>query len=161
VPPRPAGAGILGMLGPMADAAAPLPLDLGDFDAVGVMSTVVIGVRSHALLEGVDAVATVTAPDGWHRLQVAARSSGHVVLHVRYTPLSASRLHNVVLALEGRGWQPAEDAEGATRTFPPGTAPSEAAFEALAVLTVGGAPADVRHVTAVDGSGGPVALGSA
>jgi hypothetical protein len=142
----------------MADAAAPLTLDLGDFDAVGVASSIVVGLRSHAVMSGADAVATVTAPSGWHTVQVVARGSGHVVVRVSYAALSPSRLHNVATALERRGWHLDEDAEGATRTFPPGSEPSDAAFEFLAALTVAGAPTDVRSVSTVAADGGPVAL---
>jgi hypothetical protein len=106
-----------GMLGAVPDAAEPIALDLSDFDAVGVVSSVVVALRSHAILA-----------------EVAA-------------------------ALERRGWQPDEDREGATRTFPPGSEPTDAAFEVLAALTAAGAPAGVRAVTAVDAKGDPVSIG--
>lgn len=133
-------------------------LDLGDFDAVGVATDVIVALRTHAITAGVDAAATVGAPPGWQRLVATARSSGHIVLAVRYSDLSRSRWNNVAGALEQRGWQLDDDGEGATRRFPPGTDASEAAFEALSAATLAGAPADVRTVTAVDGAGAPVDL---
>jgi hypothetical protein len=121
----------------------------------------VVALRAHAILTGTDALATVTAPPGWHGVKVAARPGGHVVVGVRYTPLTPSRWHNVAAALNTRGWQPDEDDEGATRTFPPGSEPTDAAFEVLATLTAAGAPAGVRQVTAFDGDGSPVPLDQA
>ena len=138
---------------------APLPLDPSDFDAVGVLADVVVALRVRSIEADVDAAATISAPDGWHRVVVTARSSGHVVVAVRYTELSTSRWHNVAEALARRGWQTDEDGEGATIRFPPGTEPTDAAFEALAALAASGAPVDVRTVTAVDGGGDPVPLG--
>jgi hypothetical protein len=140
--------------------AAPLALDLADFDAVGILGEVVVALRVHSIEADVDAAATISAPDGWHRVVVTARSSGHVVVGVRYTELSTSRWHNVAEALARRDWQLDEDEEGATIRFPPGTEPTAAAFEVLAALTLAGAPADVRRVTAVDGRGQAVALGT-
>jgi hypothetical protein len=137
----------------------PLVVDPADFDAVGVLSDVVVALRVHSIEADVDAAATVSAPDGWHRVVITARSSGHVVVGVRYTELSTSRWHNVAEALARRDWQLDEDQEGATVRFPPGTEPTEAAFEVLAALTLGGAPTEARTVTAVDGNGAPVALG--
>ena len=136
-----------------------LRLDLGDFDAVGVTTDVVVALRVHAIEHGCDAAATVDAPAGYQRLVVTARPSGHVVLGVRYSDLGRSRWNNLADALEQRGWQLDDDGEGATRRYPPGSGASEAAFEALAAVTLAGAPADVRTVTAVDGNGDPVALG--
>lgn len=143
----------------MATDPAPLPLDPADFDAVGVLGAVVVALRVHAIEAGTDAAATVSAPDGWHRVVVTARSSGHLVVGVRYSDLTTSRWHNVADALARRGWQLDEDQEGSTVRFPPGTEPTDAAFEALAALTLAGAPAVVRTVTAVDGHGRAVALG--
>jgi hypothetical protein len=142
----------------VADVPLPLRLDLGDFDAVGVAGDVVVAVRSHAIEHGLDVAATVSAPGGWHRVVVTGRSSGHVVLGVRYGSLTASRWHNVARALAGRGWDLDDDEEGATRRYPPGTEPSTVAFELLAVAALAGAPSDVRHVTALDAHGTPVAL---
>jgi hypothetical protein len=139
-------------------APAPLPLDLRDFDVLGVATAAVVALRAHAIGSGVDAAATVAAPDGWHRVVVTARSSGHVVLSVRYDELSMSRFHNIAGALERRGWDRDEDGEGATRRYPPGTEATDAAFELLAVVPLAGAPAGVRTVTAVDGNGAPVDL---
>jgi hypothetical protein len=139
-------------------AGAGRELDLADFDAVGVAADIVVALRAHAIGSGADAVATVPAPGGWHRVNVTARSSGHVVLSVRYTHLTASRLHNVALALAKRGWDLDEDGEGATFRLPPGSEPTAAAFEVLAAATVGGAPAEVRLVTAVDAEGTPISL---
>jgi hypothetical protein len=139
-------------------AAAPLAVDLADFDAVGILAAAVVALRVRSIEADTDAAATIDAPDGWHRVVITARSSGHVVVAVRYTPLSASRWHNAAEALARRGWQLDEDQEGATVRFPPGTEPTDAAFEALAAATVAGAPADVRQLTAVDGAGAPVDL---
>ena len=143
----------------MADGSQPLRVDLADFDAVGILSDVVVALRVRSIEADVDAAATASAPDGWHRVVVTARSSGHVVVGVRYSDLSTSRWHNVAEALARRGWQLDEDGEGSTIRFPPWTEPTDAAFEILAAATVAGAPADVRSVTAVDGRGDPVTLG--
>lgn len=139
-------------------APEPVALDLGDFDAVGVAADVVDVVRRHAIESGGDVAATVSAPEGWHRVVVTGRRSGHTVLSVRYSPLSRSRWHNVSTALAVRDWDVDDDHEGATFRAPPGTEASAVAFELLAVVSVGGAPTDVRHVTAVDAEGRPVAL---
>jgi hypothetical protein len=136
----------------------PLTLDLADFDAVGVMSDVVLAVRSHAISSGADAVAFVSAPEGWHQVAVTGRRSGHLVLSVRYTELTPSRRHNVARALARREWQLDDDGDGATVRFPPGTDASAPAFEVLAVLTLAGAPKDVRRVRALDAAGEPLAL---
>ena len=136
----------------------PVRLDLGDFDAVGVAGDVVLTVRSHAIEHGLDVAATVSAPDGWHRVVVTGRPGGHAVLGVRYGELSASRWNNVAKALAGRGWDLDDDEEGATRRYPPGTEPSTVAFELLAAATLAGAPSDVRQVTALDAHGAPVTL---
>ena len=138
--------------------AAPLAVDLADFDAVGILGAAVVALRVRSIEADTDAAATIDAPEGWHRVVITARSSGHVVVAVRYTPLSTSRWHNAAEALARRGWQLDEDQEGATMRFPPGTEPTDAAFEALAAATVAGAPADVRTMTAVDGAGAPVDL---
>jgi hypothetical protein len=142
----------------MAPLPAPLVLDLDDFDAVGVAGDAVIALRVHAIERDTDAAATVAAPGGWHRVVVTARQSGHVVLSVRYGELSLSRWNNVAAAIAKRGWDLDEDGEGATRRFPPGTEPATVAFELLAALTLSGAPAGPRTVTAVDGRGEPVDL---
>lgn len=126
-------------------------LDLGDFDAVGVASHLVDTVRQQAIEASRDVAATVSAPDGWHRVVVTGRQSGHVVLVVRFSELTSSRWHNVERALSDRGgWDPDDDGEGVTRRYPPGTEAATVAFELLAILTVGGAPADTRTVT-IDG----------
>ena len=70
-------------------------LDLDDFDAIGVAAGVVDAVRRHAIESGVDVAATVSAPEGWHRVVVTGRRSGHAVLSVRFGELSRSRRHNV------------------------------------------------------------------
>lgn len=133
-------------------------VDLGDLDAVGIAGEVVAAVRRHAIEAAVDTVATVTAPPGWHRVLVTARRSGHVVLAVRYEPLTSSRLHNVARHLEQRDWQLDEDQAGATRRYPPGTEATVVAFELLAAATLAGAPVDTREVTAIDATGVPVPL---
>lgn len=144
----------------MPPEPTPVALDLGDFDALGVAAAVVDAVRSNAIERELDVAATVSAPDGWHRVVVTGRRSGHLVLSLRYDQLSPSRWHNVAGALAKRGWDLDDDRDGATYRFPPGTEASAAAFELLAVLVTGGAPTDVRQATAVDASGNPVSLGS-
>jgi len=136
----------------------PVELDLGDFDAVGVAAEVLVILRIHAIEHGVDAAATFAAPDGWHRIVATARDSGHIVLAVRYGDLSLSRWNNVAGALAKRGWDLDEDAEGATRRYPPGTETTTAAFELLAALTCAGAPTGARQVSAVDGHGEAIDL---
>jgi hypothetical protein len=89
---------------------------------------------------------------------VGARAGGHLLLGIRYDGLTASRRHNVAGALAQRGWQLDEDDDGVTLRFPPGTDASTAAMEILSVLTLAGAPSDVRRVTAVDANGATVAL---
>ncbi len=137
---------------------APVALDLSDFDAVGIVTEVLVTLRAHTMTTSADTAATVSAPDGWHRVVMTSRESGHVVLGVRYEPLSTSRLKNVADALAGRGWQLDDDGEGATIRFPPGTDATTPAFELLAALTVSGAPSDVRSITATDRAGTPVDL---
>jgi hypothetical protein len=142
----------------MATDPAPVALDLGDFDAVGVAADVVDVVRRHAIESGHDVAATVSAPDGWHRVVVTGRRSGHTVVGVRYSDLTRSRWHNVGRALAERGWDLDDDEEGSTRRYPPGTEASTVGFELLAAVSVAGAPTDVRQVTAVDATGAPVPL---
>jgi hypothetical protein len=142
----------------MPSEPEPVSLDLGDFDAVGIATEIVHSVRSHAIERSVDTTASVSAPDGWHRLIVTALPSGHVVLSVRHTELSESRRNNVASALARREWQLDEDDDGATRRFPPGVDAADPAFEILATLTLSGAPTDVRQATAVDATGTPVTL---
>ncbi|HEY6530841.1 MAG TPA: hypothetical protein VIY72_00960 [Acidimicrobiales bacterium] len=134
-------------------APEPLMIDLSDFDAVGVLSDVVVTLRAHVMATDNDAAATIDAPAGWHHVVVTAKPGGSTVLVVRYGELSLSRLRNVADALHGRGWQLDEDGEGATLRQPPGTAATDAAFEALAVLGTAGAPTTPRAVTAVDSRG--------
>jgi hypothetical protein len=136
----------------------PVAIDLSDFDAVGIAADIVDAVRRHAIQSEGDVAATVSAPEGWQRVVVTGRRSGHVVLSVRYSELSRSRWHNVAGALAKRGWDLDEDREGATNRIPPGTEASAAAFELLAAATLTGAPTDVRQVTAVDASGKAVPL---
>lgn len=136
----------------------PLMLDLGDFDAIGVTTELVITLRVHAIEHETDAAATVSAPEGWHRLVITARHSGHVVLGIRYSDLTRSRVHNLSRALHQREWDLDEDDDGVTRRYPPGTEATTAAFEILTALTLAGAPSDTRQVTAVDGSGAPIDL---
>jgi hypothetical protein len=133
-------------------------VDPGDFDAVNVLLSVVVALRSHAIRAGVDAAAPLAAPPGWHTLVITARSSGHVVLATRYEGLTPSRRHNVGRALTAQGWDDDEDGDGATRRFPPGSPPADAAFAALGALTVAGAPSTPRSLRAVDSRGAPVDL---
>lgn len=145
---------------PMADPT-PLPLDLTDFDAVGVAADVVVAVRVHAIEHQVDTSATISAPESWHRVMVNCSPSGKVLLRVRFVDLTTSRANNVSKALLGQGWQTDEDRDGASRRYPSGTDATAVAFDVLAALTLGGAPSDVRTVTASDRDGRPVALGPA
>jgi hypothetical protein len=133
-------------------------LDPGDFDALGVMTSVVETLARHTAEVGRDTAATVSAPPGRHRLTVTARPGGHVVLAVRYDELTTSRRNATAIALRRAGWDDDADHDGATRRLPPGTSPADAAFEALSVLTLAGTPAAVRTVTAVDATGTPVPL---
>ena len=142
----------------MAPEARPASIDPGDFDAIGVMTEIVVSLRIYAIEHGRDIAATVSAPPGRHTLTMAARPGGHVVLGVRYDDLSLSRRNVMADALARRAWDLDEDTEGATRRYPPGTEPATIAFEALAVLTLGGTPADPRTVSAVDSSGSSVQL---
>lgn len=133
-------------------------IDLDDFDAVGVLAEVVVDLRQHVLLNGIEASATVSAPDGWHRVVINAKGGGSSVLVVRFNELSSSRLRNVADALSGRGWQLDEDREGATLRQPPGTTATDVAFEVLAALGAGGAPHQLRSVDAQDADGTPIGL---
>lgn len=144
----------------MPSEPTPVVLDLADFDALGVATALVDVVRSHAIERELDVAATVSAPDGWHRVVVTGRRSGHLVLSLRYDELTRSRWHNVAGAVAKRNWDLDDDGEGSTCRFPPGTEASAAAFELLAVLVLGGAPADVRHATALDATGNPISLRS-
>jgi hypothetical protein len=133
-------------------------IDPGDFDSFVVVADLVVALRRHTMDRGVDVIASVSAPPGRHELRIVARPGGHVVLAIRYDDLTLSR-HNVLAeALHQRGWDTDEDREGATRRFPPGTEHTAVAFEVLEVITLGGAPAEPRDVTAVDATGTPVAL---
>ncbi len=137
----------------MADAPAPVPLDLTDFDAVGVVSDVVVSVRAHAIENEVDASAEVSAPHGWHRVMINCSASGKTVLRVRFVDLTKSRANNVSKALVESGWQTDEDQDGASRRYPSGTESIAVAFDALAAVSLGGAPSDTRLVAASDRSG--------
>lgn len=142
----------------MAPESRSASIDPGDFDAIGVMTDIVVSLRRHAIEHGLNVAATVSAPPGRHPLSMAARSSGHVVLGVRYDELTRSRRNVMADALSRRAWDLDDDVEGATRRYPPGTEPTTIAFEALAVLTLGGTPAEPRTVSAVDSSGSSVEL---
>lgn len=135
-------------------------IDLDDFDAVGVLSEVVVDLRQHVMLQSRDASATVSAPEGWHPVVINAKGGGSSVLVVRFNELSASRLRNVADALDGRGWQIDEDREGATLRQPPGTTATDVAFEVLSALGAGGAPHEPRTVEARDADGTPIELTS-
>ena len=138
---------------PVVPDPEPVLVDLSDFDAVGIVSEILVSLRAHTMQTSADSAATVSAPAGWHRTVMTSRESGHVVLGVRFESLGASRLNNVADALARRGWQLDDDGEGATVRFPPGTDATTPAFELLAVATLSGAPDDVRSVTATDGTG--------
>jgi hypothetical protein len=133
-------------------------IDPNDFDAVGVMADVVVTLRRHAMEQQSDVVATVSSPPGRHRLKVTARAGGHVVFSVRFDELTNSRRNVIAEALARRDWDLDEDGEGATRRYPPGTEHTTVAFDALAVLTLAGAPGERRTVTALDAGGHPVEL---
>ncbi len=136
----------------------PLTIDPADFDAVGVLSDAVVNLRAHTMTTDKDVAATISAPEGWHRVVATNKPGGSTVLVVRFGELSMSRLRNVADALHRRGWQLDEDGEGATLRQPPGTPATDVAFEVLAALTVAGAPSDPRTATAVDADGSPVDL---
>lgn len=133
-------------------------IDLDDFDAVGLLAEVVVDLRQHVMINRVEAAATLSAPDGWHRVVCNVKGGGSTVLVVRFADLSASRLRNVADALDGRGWQLDEDREGATLRQPPGTTATDVAFEILAAAGAAGAPRGVRTVEARDSDGGAVEL---
>lgn len=134
-------------------------VDLADFDAVGILTDVVTALRAYAIEHDTDAAATLAAPAGYQRVVLTARRSGHVVVGIRFSELGRSRWNNLADALDRRGWDPDADHEGATARFPPGTSPSDAAFEVLAVATLAGAPTGPRTLSALDGGGRTVSLG--
>src|SRR3954451_10740016 len=68
----------------MTTAAEPVLLDLGDFDAVGVATDVVMDLREAAFRTEQDAGVAISAPEGWHGLVLTAKGGAHVVLAVRY-----------------------------------------------------------------------------
>jgi hypothetical protein len=142
----------------VTDPIAPLVVDPSDVDAVGLLGDAVLALRQHALMEGAAAIATVHAPEGWHRVVLTCQPGGHTVLAVRYGDLTRSRANNVGTWLERRGWQVDEDGAGARRRLPPGTDATMAAMDALAVVTAAGAPSDPRTVSAVDADGTPIDL---
>ena len=142
----------------MTSVPGPATIDPGDFDAIGVVTDIVIALRRHVMDHAVDATASVSAPPGRHVLRLTARPGGHAVLGVRFDELSRSRRNVLAEALHKRGWDDDADGEGATRRFPPGTEATTVAFEVLAVLTLGGTPPEPRTVTASDASGAPVEL---
>jgi hypothetical protein len=119
----------------------------------------VLSLRQAAFERQKDIEAVISAPPGRHELRVVARSGGHVVFAVRFDELTNSRRNVMADALARRGWDPDEDGEGATFRYPPGTDYTSVAFDALAVLTLGGAPASERTVAAHDATGEPVELG--
>lgn len=134
-------------------------LDPDDLDAVGVVTDAIVDLRAHAMATERAAIATVAAPEGWHRVTVQAMPGGHTVLGVRYVDLTKSRTNNVAEALDRRGWQLDEDGQGATHRHPPGTDAMTVAFEILTVVSAAGSPKTPRKVTAVDADGTPVPLG--
>lgn len=138
--------------------STPLLLDLADFDAVGIATDIVIAVRRHAIERRVDASAAISAPETWHRVMVNCSSTGKTLLRVRFTDLTRSRANNVSHLLAARGWQIDEDQDGASCRYPSGVEATTVAFDALAALTLAGAPSDVRSVTATDSEGRVVAL---
>jgi len=140
--------------------AASLQIDPSDFDAVGLLSEAIVSVRAHVLIEEIDASATITAPEGWHRLVINAKQGGSSVLVVRFNDLSASRLRNVADALVRRGWQLDEDREGATLRQPPGTSATDTAFEVLAAIGAAGAPSTTRTISAIATDGIEIDLSS-
>jgi hypothetical protein len=136
-------------------------LDLAgdETEAVGLLNDLLVALRSYVMQADAAAIATVAAPEGWHRVVVTAMPGGHTVLGVRYAGLSKSRTNNVAEALDRRGWQLDEDGGGATHRHPPGTDALTVAFEMLTVARVAGAPRTPRRITAVDPEGSPVAVG--
>lgn len=138
--------------------AEPVVIDPTDFDAVGVLTEAIVSLRAHVLINEVDASATVSAPEGWHRLVINAKQGGSSVLIVRFNELSASRLRNVADALGKRGWHLDEDREGAALRQPPGTTATDSAFEVLSAIGIGGAPTSPRTLAARDGNDNEVDL---
>lgn len=136
----------------------PLLLDLADFDAVGIVTDVVVSIRSHAITAELDSSASISAPEGWHRVIVNCSSTGKVLLRVRFADLTRSRANNVSAALVGRDWQVDEDGGGASRRYPSGVDATTIAFDVLGALTTGGAPSDVRSIVATDSGGHGIAL---
>ena len=51
----------------------PVAVDLSDFDAVGIVSDILVSLRAHTMPTSADTAATVSAPDGWHRVVMTAR----------------------------------------------------------------------------------------
>lgn len=137
---------------------APLRLDLSDFDAVGIASDAIATVRAHAIANVVATSAEVSAPDGWHRVVINCSDSGNVNLRVRFVDLTTSRANNVSTALLDRGWQLDEDRDGASSRYLPGVEATSIAFDVLAVLSLGGAPTDVRSITATEVGGRSIEL---
>ena len=130
----------------MASGESSVALDLADFDAVGIVSDVVIAVRTQAISGSIDASAEVSAPHGWHRVMINCSSTGKTLVRVRFTDLTTARANNVSAALVQRDWQLDEDGDGASRRYPSGTEPTTVAFDALGALTLAGAPVDVRTI---------------
>jgi len=133
-------------------------VDIGDFDAVGVLSDLFVTLREKVMLSEVEASAIFSAPDGWHVVVVTAKPGGSTVLICRFHQLSLSRLRNVADALVRRGWLLDEDREGATLRMAPGTTTTDVAFEVLAALVTAGAPSGEREIELRDGQGNPIAL---
>jgi len=142
----------------MSPESQPLLLDLADFDAVGIASDVVVSVRRHAIQSRLDSSATISAPESWHRVMINCSPTGKTLLRVRFTDLTTSRSNNVAKALAERSWQTDEDGDGAALRFPSGVEATTVAFDALAALTLAGAPSDVRSVTASDSEGHSITL---
>jgi len=139
-------------------APSPLLLDLADFDAVGIATDIVLTVRSHAIEGEVDSSATISAPEGWHRVMVNCSATGKTLLRVRFVDLTRSRTNNVSAALRERGWQLDEDADGVSYRYPSGVDATTIAFDVLSAVTLAGAPNDIRTVIAADAAGRPIAI---
>ncbi len=142
----------------MSSGSPPLLLDLADFDAVGITTDVVVAIRSHAIQAEIDTSASISAPEGWHRVIVNCSATGKTVLRVRFGDLTTSRANNVSSGLVEQGWQIDEDRDGASQRYPSGVEASTVAFDALGAVGLGGSPRDVRSVTASDRAGTAVPL---
>ncbi len=124
----------------------PTSVDLGDFDALSVMTDLIIELRSRSITSGQAAI-VIDAPSGWHRLTLTVSATGHGLARIVSDDLTTSRRHNVTRALLGNGWTEDEGRESMYLRLVPGTQAGELAFDLLAALGAGGAPSGIRALT--------------